>query len=652
MYSIFKKNLKIHRMKTTYLLLLLFFAATINIIAQKPKKTYDYKVFAEKFTKNTRGTIEPLFGYAKEWSYIAGKIGKSVDDVSKLSKKHYTRVKEEVQKTKAKGLLMIYDKAELSVVQESPIKVANIKIFVSSGNDKYTFTLKNCVQTDKTWVLGDDAIAEGQMFDSEEAVSESVTTGNTNKNVPYKGYLKFNKETVGKEMKGYYVTTEGTKVEAVILNDNPNNMHNNDIELSLFKKAFGEQGYTKNSSNFNKSISKNSLRAFFVAKHLYIKTGSDWYILIDEAPIGKVVRISSSTVYKTPESVEKLDLIGKPVRGYYIDKNGKRINAVIKYQNVETLKNMNSTFLLYNIAYNEKGFTEDESNNFRSILMKKDVKEFHLADFTYYKVNVSALNPGGEWRVQSGDISYTTGKYIYKVGDSPKEESMLVMGFKNSMSKLTADYAELSSKIKNKEKGYKFTNVENIIKEYNEWYLKQYPGKFKYVLADTKTVALEEQELTEETGSNSNTNAGSSASPEQEKFGKALLEAFKSDTPDKLLTLSWTSTELINTFKEKTGDEKIKNKFISWTKRKDPNNDGMQKETKEQFRQLKQKELSWERAEYVDFKFSKEGISKDVNFNWGSAILQFESEEAHYELKIGEFIHLLNGWKGAGYMFK
>ena len=44
--------------------------------------------------------------------------------------------------------------------------------------------------------------------------------------------------------------------------------------------------------------------------------------------------------------------------------------------------------------------------------------------------------------------------------------------------------------------------------------------------------------------------------------------------------------------------------------------------------------------------------SKDVNFDWGSATLQFESQEAHYFIKVSEFMHLLSGWKGASYMFK
>ncbi len=85
----------------------------------------------------------------------------------------------------------------------------------------------------------------------------------------------------------------------------------------------------------------------------------------------------------------------------------------------------------------------------------------------------------------------------------------------------------------------------------------------------------------------------------------------------------------------------IKRRNFNELKKKDPNKDAMQKEATAQFKSLREKKIYWKGAEYVDFKFSKQGISKDVNFDWGSAILNFESEEAHYELKIGEFTSLI-----------
>jgi len=611
--------------KKMFLLVTILFVTTIGY-AQKPKKTHDYKVFAEKFTKFTRGSIVGLLATPKAQAFISSKTGQSVEELNKAKDAGYKKIKEEIFKTKEKGLLMMYEKAELVGAQETPIKKADIKIFVNSGNDKYTLTLKNCIQTNTTWVLGDGASVAGPMFGVEEAVTNDVSSTNNSKSGPYQANLKNNKELIGKPIVGYYVTNSGNKIEATILNDNPNNMHNNDVALSIHE-----------SNNSVENLPKNNLRAFNVAGNLYVKAGSSWFVLLDEGPISRLGMISSSTVTKMPADVEKVELIGKPVRGYYIDYSGKKTEAVIKYQEVSRLQNMKSTFLLYNVAYNEKGFTEDEGKNFKSVLMKNTVKEFHIAGNTYFKTNNTALKPGGEWKVRVDSKSYSKTNYVCKTGEMPKEVTTLTFGFKKSVSKMTTDYTALSNKIKNKEKGYKFTNLEKIRKEYNTWYETQYPGKFKYILANTKTV-----KATESTGSTGN-------SP-HEKFGKALLEALKSDTPDKLLALSWTSQQFGNTVNEKTKNEEMKNGFISRFKKKDPNNEAMQKATIAQFKTLKEKKLDWERAEYVDFKFKKQGISKEVNFDWGSAILKFEADEAHYKLKVGEYIHMLDGWKGGGYM--
>ena len=46
------------------------------------------------------------------------------------------------------------------------------------------------------------------------------------------------------------------------------------------------------------------------------------------------------------------------------------------------------------------------------------------------------------------------------------------LGFKKKMSKIVSDDKELSKKILNKEKGYRSWDLEKIVKEYNNWYLK------------------------------------------------------------------------------------------------------------------------------------------------------------------------------------
>ncbi len=53
----------------------------------------------------------------------------------------------------------------------------------------------------------------------------------------------------------------------------------------------------------------------------------------------------------------------------------------------------------------------------------------------------------------------------------------MLTNFKKNMSKLVADNPQLAAKIKNKEKGYHYYDVEKIIREYNKWYIQNHPGK-------------------------------------------------------------------------------------------------------------------------------------------------------------------------------
>ncbi len=633
--------------------LFIFLLLTANLFAQtKPDKTFDHEKFGKKVYGNfSAGMDQSIFlPDDNALEYISSKSGRSIDDLKaerELNKQYLSDDRGALQKENAGGLMVL--KVELVKVDNPKLTMGNIIITAQNK----IIELRNCIQTDRTWVLGDYMGIQGQQPNRGKTVAkeennnngntENVSTENiilSSANAPYHGNLNFNKELIGQVLKGCYVTTDGSIINAAILYDIPGNLQNNSVELSIFKKAVGEQGFTKENSNFDKKLSKNGLRAFFVADHLYIKAGDYWYMLIEEAAISRLSQIGTTTLSNIPANVEKADLVGKPVRGYYIDNAGNKVEAVIKYQNAIQLQDMASTFLLYNVAYNESGFTADETNNFKTFLAKSLVKEFNLAGNTYYKV-LSATNKGGaEWKVKVDEVSYSTLKYIYKTGENPLEESSLTLGFKNTMSKLTADNLALSTKIANKEKGYNYLNLEKIIKEYNPWYEKQYPGKFKYVLADTKNV----------TGGSKNIETGSTA--ELETFGRALLEALKSDTPDKLLALSYTSKELINTVNAKTKDEKMKNSFVKDLQVKDPNNEKIQKEIIEQFKRIKESKLYWKGAEYFSFKFEKLGISETINFDWGTAVLQFESEERHYKIKIGDFTHLLTGWKGIGYRFE
>lgn len=77
------------------------------------------------------------------------------------------------------------------------------------------------------------------------------------------------------------------------------------------------------------------------------------------------------------------------------------------------------------------------------------------------------------------DMSFSENKLsteliAIKLGGEPEQLDKLkfVTNFKKNMSKYLEDYPELASKIANKEEGYSNADIEDIILEYNAWYLK------------------------------------------------------------------------------------------------------------------------------------------------------------------------------------
>ena len=53
----------------------------------------------------------------------------------------------------------------------------------------------------------------------------------------------------------------------------------------------------------------------------------------------------------------------------------------------------------------------------------------------------------------------------------------MLTNFKKNMSKLVAEDAELVQKIRNKEKGYGYYDIDRIIREYNDWYRQHHPPR-------------------------------------------------------------------------------------------------------------------------------------------------------------------------------
>ncbi|NSW94664.1 MAG: hypothetical protein HPY62_08160, partial [Bacteroidales bacterium] len=67
-----------------------------------------------------------------------------------------------------------------------------------------------------------------------------------------------------------------------------------------------------------------------------------------------------------------------------------------------------------------------------------------------------------------------TDEFAMKKGDTELFEFGLkfLMKFSKNMADYVRDYPELAKKIENKQEGYKNINIEDIIKEYNDWYLR------------------------------------------------------------------------------------------------------------------------------------------------------------------------------------
>lgn len=84
-------------------------------------------------------------------------------------------------------------------------------------------------------------------------------------------------------------------------------------------------------------------------------------------------------------------------------------------------------------------------------------------------------------KITKVDLSFSEEKLstqliAIKLGGEPEQLDKLkfVTNFKKNMSSYVGDFSELASKIANKEEGYGFGNIEEIIDEYNKWYLENH----------------------------------------------------------------------------------------------------------------------------------------------------------------------------------
>ncbi len=105
----------------------------------------------------------------------------------------------------------------------------------------------------------------------------------------------------------------------------------------------------------------------------------------------------------------------------------------------------------------------------RFVLVEKDGAIKRCIWYDLDETKILAAQYKGQSDEDYFNMKYPSKSVYYKEGEKPLEHQMILLGFAKKFSKFTADYASLSSKIKNKEKGYKALNVYKIIDDYNTW---------------------------------------------------------------------------------------------------------------------------------------------------------------------------------------
>ena len=118
-----------------------------------------------------------------------------------------------------------------------------------------------------------------------------------------------------------------------------------------------------------------------------------------------------------------------------------------------------------------------ESINYSEGLFKKPnfnlvVEEGKIRIYEWYSTveNYSSLSKqSGESMSEFDARRFETKLIVAKEPTEPIELSMLGLSFAKKMPPMIEDYPELAKKVADKEKGYSFLKIYEVIKEYNEW---------------------------------------------------------------------------------------------------------------------------------------------------------------------------------------
>ncbi len=538
-------------MRYSILICLLAFLSLKQALAQKGT---DHDKFARKFYQHysyDESKVENLLPDAAALAYIASKTGEPLEALQTRNEQQRSFLKSDLSKLADKGQNKknVIDDSRITIKQETPIKIADIVLMTHWGSEKFAILLQNCIQTDKGWVLGDFIGLEGDPKPDRAGTLKKEAQA---KEQAVDEALKFKQEMVARELadnsKDFKFLTGVHWTGTYIFGDregapfffNAASANLPDFTGKQYPDIFfGPDGncegkiwlpgpdqslsgkYTRNSDHIQitGADTKATYEVYHVSqKRLVVKDVDKnlYYTLMSKEAMaqqsagnpgsGKVKPwIGPTFPMQNAEPVTqymKMDLIEKPLRGFLVYKDGKKVDAVIKYHAPEDLCRSASTLLLYRIPYGEAGFTEDETNNFLRFVMKDSLVAFSVGEQVFVPVQTSVpqwgiLRTEGAIRqvvvigkVTSGAKSgYATSTILDKLDGKKINAASMALSFKNSMADLVSDNKDIADKVANKAEGYRLLQLDAIISEYNAWFDKQYPGKVQYLFYDDGSVA-------------------------------------------------------------------------------------------------------------------------------------------------------------------
>jgi hypothetical protein len=176
---------------------------------------------------------------------------------------------------------------------------------------------------------------------------------------------------------------------------------------------------------------------------------------------GYVVTLTNDTIQGYIEHGDRTMNQDKAV--YYSDINNRKTKKVYK---PEDLKGYMVGDKVYRSIHWSGGLLE-KPLKFNLLVQDGAITQYHF--YTKDEGYVVQVRSKDETDAEYDARICQTQMVFQKNDGKPFAETSLGLGFAKKMAEIVADYPELSTKVKNKEKGYGMLNLLTIIDEYNVW---------------------------------------------------------------------------------------------------------------------------------------------------------------------------------------